>query len=81
MNKKELINIGIFILMIIAICLLLFTVITLLKNKDIITSDPLSYGMKVHNFTSCSCFDSSGNNWRSTGSGFESNKINLKLNS
>lgn len=75
-KKAGIINIGIFILMIIAICVLLFTVITLIKNKDIIISDPLVYGMKVHNFTSCSCFDGQGNNWQSKDNGFVTTKEN-----
>lgn len=71
MNKKTgIINMGIFILMIIFICLLIFTIITLIKNKDLIISDPLNYGMKIHNFTSCSCFDFYGNNWKSKNGGF-----------
>jgi len=79
MNKKAgIVNIGIFILMLIFICLLIFTIITLVKNKDIIMSDSLVYGMKVHNFTSCSCFDSQGNNWESTLNGFINKQDNLR---
>ena len=45
------------------------SIITLLKNKELIRNDPLNYGMKLHNFTSCSCFDNNGKSWDSVPSG------------
>lgn len=70
MEKKEIIQITFNILLVIAICFMLFTIITLLKNKELITTDPLVYGMKIHNFTYCSCFDDKGSNWVSEGGTF-----------
>jgi hypothetical protein len=58
------------ILIFIFIVLLIFTIIYFVKNANLIKSDPLIYGMKKHNFTSCSCFDSKGNNYQSYGEGF-----------
>ena len=59
-----------FILILIFLVLLMFTIVYFVKNANLIKSDPLIYGMKKHNFTSCSCFDSSGNNYQSSGEGF-----------
>ena len=44
--------------------------IILIKNKNIITSDPLIYGMNVHNFSSCQCTDNQGLQWTSKDTGF-----------
>jgi len=49
------------------------TINVLLENKEIIQKDPLIYGMGVHNFTSCSCFDFNGKDWYSTETGFVHN--------
>lgn len=57
-------------LLIIAIIVLINAISVLLKNKDIIQQDPLIYGMKVHNFSSCQCFDFEGKDWYSTETGF-----------
>jgi len=79
LNKKgfsNLMQIIFLALLIIAICAMIFTVITLIKNKNIIISDPLIYGMKVHNFTKCSCLDSDGKFWDSEGKGFISKNYN-----
>lgn len=46
------------------------TVGVLLDNKKIIQEDPLRYGMDVHKFVSCTCYDSKGKDWRSNGTGF-----------
>ncbi len=54
----------------IAIIALISTTVTLVKNKEIIQKDPLRYGMDVHGFVSCQCFDEQGQDWYSEGSGF-----------
>lgn len=54
----------------IAVAALIFLSVKLVKNIDIIKSDPLSYGMNVHNFSSCSCIDGDGKNWNSFDGGF-----------
>jgi competence protein ComGC len=69
-TKSNKLNIIFLVLMVIAICIMLFLIVTLIKNKDIITSDPLNYGMKMHNFTTCSCMDSEYTRWESNDSGF-----------
>ncbi len=53
-----------------AIIALATATIILIKNKNVITSDPLIYGMNVHNFSSCQCTDSQGLQWSSTDKGF-----------
>jgi hypothetical protein len=68
------------ILLVVAICVMIFTVLTLIKNKNIILSDAISYGMKSHNFKTCSCFDDSGNLWYSEGNGFVSQNGGIIFN-
>jgi len=48
------------VLIMVFICLLSFTIFYLIQNKELITSDAISYGMRMYNFSSCSCIDSSG---------------------
>ena len=48
------------ILISIFIVLLIVVIVILLKNKDLITSDAIDYGMNMHNFSSCSCMDQTG---------------------
>ena len=57
-------------LMIIFISVMIVLIIFLIHNKDVILQDPITYGMKEHNFTSCSCMDSKGITWTSTENGF-----------
>lgn len=47
------------------IALLLITIVTIINYKDIISKDPLNYGMDLHNFTSCTCHDTEGKLWES----------------
>ena len=58
-----------FLITIFIICLIV-TISLLLHYKNLIISDPLSYGMEVHGFTSCSCYDSDNKYWESTDNGF-----------
>ena len=58
------------ILLVMVIILMVITITTLVKNKDLIMKDTLIYGMELHNFTSCSCYDSDGKLWYSTETGF-----------
>ena len=69
-RKKFIVSIIFLILMIIAITALINATTTLIKNKDIIQSDPLIFGMDVHGFISCQCFDMKGKSWISNGTGF-----------
>jgi len=69
-TKSDFKQIIFLVLIVIFILLLIFTMITLIKNKDIITKDPLVYGMQVHNFSYCSCLDNSGKYWESSKNGF-----------
>jgi hypothetical protein len=68
-NTKQII-----FLIALVICIFLFaiTLKEFIKNKNLITSDPLNYGMKIHDFVTCSCTDSKGNIWTSTEKGFMS---------
>jgi len=67
------------LLLMVAIGTMIFTVKTLIEQKDVIVSDPLIYGMNKHNFTSCSCQDGSGLVWESQGKGFTSTKIDTSI--
>jgi len=70
-KRKQLILSTFFLLLlVVAIVAMTIAVFTLLKNKDIIQQDPLRYGMDVHGFTSCQCFDEQGRDWQSEGDGF-----------
>ncbi len=69
-RRRKIISIVLLILIAFAIIVMLFTIITLIKNKNIIQSDPLIYGMDVHGFVSCQCIDEQGRDWRSNGTGF-----------
>lgn len=69
-ERSELLQLLFLLVIMIFIVVMIITLVTLIKNKDVIILDPLNYGMKVHNFTSCSCFDSSGNFWESRDKGF-----------
>lgn len=69
-KKRFIMSILFLILLSGAIVALLNATFVLLDNKDIIQQDPLIYGMGLHNFTSCQCFDSQGKDWYSTEKGF-----------
>lgn len=69
-KRKLMISVIFLILILVAIVTLINTTITLVKNKDIIQSDPLRYGMEVHGFSSCQCTDVEGRLWESEDTGF-----------
>ena len=60
------------VLLVIIIIVMIVSLTILVKNKNLIMTDTLIYGMELHNFTSCGCYDSSGILWSSTENGFES---------
>jgi hypothetical protein len=47
------------------LAVMIFLLIFLVKYKDMLRVDVLSYGMELHNFTSCECYDSNGKLWYS----------------
>ena len=49
---------------------LVWTTMTLVKNKDIIMKDPIVFGMDAHGFISCQCYDQKGVEWYTVGNGF-----------
>lgn len=69
-RKRFITSVVILILLAASILALVSATVILVKNKNIIASDPLIYGMSLHNFTSCSCFDQAGTEWSSTDKGF-----------
>ena len=58
------------ILFFVAVVALVFVITILIKEKDLISKDPLRYGMDVHHFESCTCIDTEGNQWQSYENGF-----------
>ena len=70
MERSEKIQIIFLVLIAALIFLMIFTISIFLKNKNLITQDPLKYGMQIHNFTSCSCIDGKGESWYSYEGGF-----------
>lgn len=76
MEKNQVMQIISNLLLVITIGVLIFTTITLIKNKDIIIKDPLTYGMGVHNFSECSCLDYNHKMWYSENGGFINREVN-----
>lgn len=74
-RRRKRISILFLILIVGAIISMIIAITILVKNKNIIQSDPLSYGMGVHGFISCQCFDEQGRDWYSEGEGFIHRKI------
>ena len=68
--KEEIQQYLILALILVFLIILVFTIVIFVRNVNLIKSDPLIYGMKRHNFIDCSCFDSSGNYYVSSGEGF-----------
>lgn len=69
-RRRLIMSVAFLILLAIAIIMLISTIYTLVKNKEIIQKDPLRYGMDQHGFVSCQCFDEQGRDWQSEGVGF-----------
>lgn len=69
-RKRMYIQIGFLITIIIVCAVILFAVKTILTEAKIIGKDPISYGMELHDFISCQCFDSKSVEWYSEGNGF-----------
>ena len=61
------------IFLIILVFVLMFLTIAFFRYGKAITSDPLIYGMKKHNYTYCECLDSKERVWKSSKYGFYSN--------
>lgn len=59
--KDETKQILFLVLISIFIIVLIVTITILIKNKELITQDAITYGLKNNNFTSCSCLDQKGN--------------------
>ena len=69
-TRRTLLSVAFIVAIIIASYAMIVTTKTLIENKEIITSDPLIFGMDVHGFVSCQCFDEQGSEWSSQGTGF-----------
>ena len=83
-RKRLIVSVLFMIIMVVAIVTLINTTITLVQSRDLIGKDPLRYGMEVHGFATCQCFDEEGNDWYSEANGFvnrqrNSNWINYSL--
>ena len=62
MNDKSYLNqITFNLLLFIVIIVLISVLIIFVKNIDLIKLDSIVYGMKIHNYSSCSCQDVNGN--------------------
>lgn len=69
-RRKTIMSVAFIVAIIIASYAMISSIQTLLENKEIIQKDPLRYGMDVHGFVSCQCFDAEGKDWISKDSGF-----------
>ncbi len=71
-RKRMMIQIAFLIAIVLASASIIFAVKVILSNKDLIGSNPLTYGMEQYGFISCQCFDSQNVEWYSDGDGFVS---------
>jgi hypothetical protein len=69
-RKRMIIQVSFLIAIIISCAVIIFALKTIITDIDLIGKDPLSYGMKQHDFISCQCFDSNRLEWYSEGGGF-----------
>jgi len=69
-KRRMIMNIVFLIVIAFASFSMIRTTNVILDNKEMIQSDALLYGMSLHNFTSCQCFDSFGRDWYSNEEGF-----------
>lgn len=67
------------VLIFILIIALIVAIVFLIKYKNLIITDALTYGMKSHDFQYCSCIDNSGQTWESYDGGFIKNKKELVI--
>jgi hypothetical protein len=69
--KKRNLDLSWLLAMYLLIVVLIVCIVFMVKYKNEITTNPLSYGMKLFDFESCSCFDARGGVWiELNGSGF-----------
>ena len=54
--KQELKQTIFLISMIVFIIMVLFMIVFLIKNKDLLKANPIEYGIKMYNFTHCTCY-------------------------
>lgn len=59
-NKKLIIQVVFIICILVASFAMVKATKTLIENKDLIVQDPLIYGLELHNFSSCQCFNDFG---------------------
>ncbi len=59
------------ILLVITIVSLIFAIVNIIKHKDMLMSEPLTYVMERYNMESCSCTDGEGVVWNSGERGFK----------
>lgn len=59
-KKRSGLHLAFLILLGIAIFAIIFAIVTLLKNIEVIQTDPVSYAINKTSLVSCSCIDESG---------------------
>lgn len=80
MERQEILQIIFNLLLVVIICIFIFTTVILVKNINLIKTDPLVIGMEKHNFSSCNCYDNDGLLWISNGQGFYHNSTLINYN-
>ena len=58
--KQDIFQLLMFISMLVAIGLLAFTIIVLIKNAEEIRTDGVTYAINKYNFSSCTCYTQEG---------------------
>lgn len=60
LRNKTIVNSIFLILLLFAIILLFIAITTIIKNKEMLQSQPIDYVMDKYGFVSCSCTDAEG---------------------
>lgn len=72
-KRRTIINILFLILLMFAIIGLVSGIVTLLKNKELLKNEPLTYVMERYNMKTCGCIGNDGVEWYSGEHGWKPN--------
>lgn len=68
---RTIIEVAALIIIVSAIIGLIMAIVVVLKNRDMLTHEPLGYVMGRYQMTACQCIDSEGEIWHSGDTGFK----------
>ena len=70
LRNRTIINSIFLILLFVALVFMFIAIQTIIKNKEMLQNEPLSYVMYRYNMVACGCLDSEGEEWYSGEVGF-----------